>query len=87
MIFGLFGVNMLRLVYCMLILLLVVLLLLATLPFLVGVAYVFVVGVLVVKLLVVEALAGYIVLLRVMRLIVVVPSFCPLFSYSCFTLS
>ena len=63
-----------ELVYLMLILLLEGLLLLATLPFLVGVAYVFVVGVLVVKLLVVEALAGYIVLLKVMRLIVIVLS-------------
>ena len=75
MIFGLFGVMMLKLVYFVLILLLGVLLLLATLLFLVGVSYVFVVGVLEAELLVVGALAGCIVFLRVTRLIVIVLSF------------
>ena len=67
--------KMLRLVYFGLILLLGVLLLLATLPFLGGVPYVFVAGVLEVKPLVVGVLAGCIVFLRVMRLIVTVPGF------------
>ena len=75
MIFDPFGVKVLRLVYFGLILLLEVLLLLATLPFLGEVSYVFVAGVLEVKLLVVGALAGCIVLLKVMRLMVTCAQF------------
>ena len=66
---------MLRLVYFGLILLLEVLLLVTTLSFLGGDPCVFVTGDLEVKLLVVRALAGCIVFLRVMRLIVIVLSF------------
>ena len=75
MIFGPFGVKMLKLVYFGLILLLEVLLLVTALSFLGGDPYVFVTGDLEVKPLVVGALAGCIVSLRVMRLIVTVPSF------------
>ena len=73
--FCLFGVKMRRLVYFGLMLLLGVLLLLEALSFFGEVSYVFVGGVLEVKLLVVGALAGCLVFLRVMRLIVTVPSF------------
>ena len=66
---------MLRLVYFGLILLLEVLLLVTTLPFLGGDPHVFVTGDLEVKPLVVGALAGCIVFLRVMRLMFIAPSF------------
>ena len=68
MIFGPFGVKMLKLVYLELTLLLEVLLLLVALPFLVEVCYEFVTSVWEVELLVAGVLAGCIVLVRVMML-------------------
>ena len=74
MIFGPFGVRMLKLVYLGLMLLLEVLLLLAVLLFLEEVCYVFVAGVWEAELLVARAPAGYIVLAKMMRLINIVLS-------------
>ena len=75
MIFGPFGVKMLRVVYLGLMLLLEVLLLLAALPFLEEVCYVFVADVWEAELLVARAPAGCIVLAKMMRLISIVLSF------------
>ena len=75
MIFGPFGVKMLRLVYFELMLLRVVLLLLAALPFLEEVCYGFVTGVWEAGLLVVKFLAGCIGLAAVMMLMFTVLSF------------
>ena len=68
MIFGPFGVKMLKLVYFELTLLLEVLLPPVALPFLEEICYEFVTGVLEVELLVAVVLAGCIELVRVMRL-------------------
>ena len=75
MIFGPFGVKMLRQVYFGHMLLLEVSLLLAALPFLEEVCYVFVAGVWEAELLVAWAPAGCIVFPRVMKLINTVLSF------------
>ena len=75
MIFGLFGVEVLRMVYFVLTLWLEVLSLLAILRTLGGVPCVFVAGVLGVEPWGARALVGCIVFPRVMRLIVTVPSF------------
>ena len=70
-----FGVVMRRQVYFGRILLLEVLLMLADLPFLEEVCYVFVAGVWEAELLVARPRAGYIVLAKMMRLIIIVLSF------------